>query len=529
MQSGGTLGLPGASSRLSLSRLTLGSALADSVALNCTVADPGLESFNVTGSDGLAVNATVIVNVDSVSPLLPGTYNLIRYSGALQGAGSLLLGNLSSQGPAYLVNNTSASALQLVVTGPDNTVAWVGTPSNNWDLLGSNVWRTLNTGTPASYQDGMSALFADNASNFVVNIPAAVTPVSAVVSNSTRHYQFTGSGQIAGIARLIKQGTGTLSLDNTNTYASPTLVQGGTLWVTGSIGLSTVTVQTNATLGGTGSIGGATIIQAGGSLAIGSASPGTLAIRNTLTLAADSTTVLRLHRTAEALTNDQIRELTGVTYGNSIVTASGDPLVLGDKFTLFSKTSGVYLGAFATLTLPPLPPGLKWDASGLAVDGSILVVSGALGNILLLEDDDPGSSRGGRLPRPAIYNTPKCRQRVLVIGSANDNATALLTASGQAHHEGHAGFFIQATAIGGVPTPNGMGGLYENLDAWIGQPRAAQDHSPHDRRQRHRLRLCQPRDNAPARLAALINRIYALAAGRHALCGLGNPSHRGLR
>lgn len=470
VQSGGALGLAGGSGTLILKSLTLGSGISDNVTVNCTATNGGAGSFNVTGLNGLTNNGTVTIIVGSAASLAPGTYTLITYSGSVQGGGSFVAGSVSSQGVAYLVNNPSASAIQLVVTSPNNAVAWVGTPLNNWDMLGSNVWRWVTNGVPTSYQDGTQTVFDDSASNFTVNIAATVAPLTVVVSNSINNYFFTGSGHIVGIARLTKQGSGTLTLATTNTYASPTTVSGGALLVNASIGMSTVTVQTNATLGGTGSIGGATIIQTGGTLTIGSANPGTLAISNTLALNAGSTTVMRVNRTAGVLSNDQIKGMTGVTYGGTLnVTTSGDTLVLGDKFVLFNKKSGSYGGSFATLNLPPPPAGLKWDTSGLMMDGSILVVSGNFGNILPLGDQfTDGSPVVGGYRDPLYTLLTNAGSTFNFIGSTNDNATATLTSAGQDHHEGHSGYFIAGQAVTGVPTPNGMGGLYENLGTWIG-------------------------------------------------------------
>lgn len=65
----------------------------------------------------------------------------------------------------------------------------------------------------------------------------------------------TFSGSISGAGKLVKQGTGVLTLSGANTYIGPTDVSAGTLLVNGThSGGGIYTVAPNATLGGTGVI-----------------------------------------------------------------------------------------------------------------------------------------------------------------------------------------------------------------------------------------------------------------------------------
>jgi autotransporter-associated beta strand protein len=75
---------------------------------------------------------------------------------------------------------------------------------------------------------------------------------------------FTVAGVVGGSGALTKEGTGIVTLSNSNTYSGTTTVSGGSMLVTGSTAGSTVTVQAGANLGGTGSVGPA--ILNGGSM-----------------------------------------------------------------------------------------------------------------------------------------------------------------------------------------------------------------------------------------------------------------------
>jgi hypothetical protein len=147
--------------------------------------------------------------------------------------------------------------------------------------------------------------------------------------------------------------------------------------VNGSIGSAGgVTAQSGATLGGTGSITGPVTVQAGAALSPGIGilwpPPTHLTVNNTLALGAGSTTIMQLSKTAG--TNDQVRGITTVAYGGTlVVTNLAGTLAAGDSFKLFDAAH--YTGAFAAIS--PASPGIgsTWDMSYLPVDGTLRVVS----------------------------------------------------------------------------------------------------------------------------------------------------------
>ena len=96
----------------------------------------------------------------------------------------------------------------------------------NWDIGISDDW--LNGGNLSPYADGDDVTFDDTASSFSPYLVTTVQPNSITV-NATNDYSFSGSGVIAGATGIFKTGTGTLTLDNSNAFSGPIVVDNGVL------------------------------------------------------------------------------------------------------------------------------------------------------------------------------------------------------------------------------------------------------------------------------------------------------------
>jgi len=125
-----------------------------------------------------------------------------------------------------------------------------------------------------------------------------------------------------------------------------------------------------ATLTGNGIVAGPLTVQSGGNLSP-SAPLGLLVLSNSPVL--QGSVLMQISKKGINRTNNQIQVAAPLTYGgNLIVSGLGlDELTVGDSFNLFS--AGSYGGAFTSVSLPALNPGLKWD-NKLLIDGSIAVV-----------------------------------------------------------------------------------------------------------------------------------------------------------
>lgn len=167
---------------------------------------------------------------------------------------------------------------------------------------------------------------------------------------------------------LVKDGSGYAYLMADNTYPGDTLISNGVLMVQGSITSTGMVQVAGGTLGGTGSINANVTVFPAGTLAPGT-SIGTLKVYGWLTNY--GTIAMEVNKSGTTITADQITGLYGIVYGGTLqISLTGNALAAGDSIKLFN--AGSYQGAFTQITPDP-GPGLAWDTSTLAVDGTLRV------------------------------------------------------------------------------------------------------------------------------------------------------------
>jgi fibronectin-binding autotransporter adhesin len=307
----------------------------------------GLGSITITGGGNLSCSAAAIQNAGGAINVGGGDgISSFTMSGSFGGVGKL---NITSGGlvttPALYANGSislDTGTLQITATGLASALINLLTRGGTLDLPNSNTALTLTS-------------------------------------------------TISGPGGFHKTGPGTLILTAANTYAGPTIVDGGTLLAnstTGSgAGTGSVTVNSTATLGGTGAIAGSINIAAGGTLAPG-ASIGTLAT-GTVTLQ-DSTSVLAVELNLGATPAADLLNVIGtVTINNSLLSLSAlntaDPSLFGPPKTfliLANDASDPISGLFGSIS--GLPSGYTatadyayngTDALGHTGDGNDLAIT----------------------------------------------------------------------------------------------------------------------------------------------------------
>ena len=283
---------------------------------------------------------------------------------------------------------------RLVATGPAGVTIKGAAVNMN---TGSNVTATsfgsaivLNgplttTGTTTitrvSTQVAPRAQIELNGASRVIDVTGTLT-----LGTTAQKVDIVNTGATPG--GIIKQGTGNLVLNGTNTYNGDTLIQDGTLTLTGTLsGSANIEVQTSKTFDVSGVAGGFSLGAAqtlkgngnvvgtatiGGTLAPG-ASIGTLHFANNLIFGAGGIGLFEINKTG-LVRNADLANVTGALTlaGTLNVNATGDSLIEGDSFNLFDAAS--FAGTMAPGTLPTLDPGLFWSLDNLGVDGSIVVI-----------------------------------------------------------------------------------------------------------------------------------------------------------
>jgi autotransporter-associated beta strand protein len=276
-------------------------------------------------------------------------------------------------GPTASFGDLDFGSARLVVNGGTLlNVSVAGTASQRGCSVGP-AGGTLNAGNSAwhiQYQDAYPTM--------------TITGLMALMGSST--------GQIdkglIGIGGVTVDSSGIWILTGTNTYSGNTVINAGTLELTGSAsiansplisvtngatfdvsGLSaTFNLASNQTLGGSGTINGN--VTSGGTISPGP-SAGTL---NTLTfnnnLTFNGNLVFEVN-TSLAQSNDVISatSITNAGTGTLTVTNLGPNLTVGEQFYLFNQP--VPNGSALTISSPP---GVTFT-NHLALNGSIIVLS----------------------------------------------------------------------------------------------------------------------------------------------------------
>ncbi len=411
---------------------TLGSGNASSLGTGSAIlgASSGTNTASLTGSSANITNdITVAAGGTGVRTIRNNGTAAATFSGPLilnnnltastAAAGSVTLSGEISGGGLLTVSRDATVSANGVTLSRSNTFAGgvllsLGTlRMGDHHALGTGTL-TISGGTTLcsngnSHRDPTNAVVVNG--NFTVGQPVAIGagsinfygPMDLGAATRTLTLSNTVSdtiyGVVSGTGGLIKAGGVALYLYGANTYAGDTTVSSGSLMVNNSTGSGTgsghVTIQTGATLnvsgtvsgnvtveslgllrGKGGTINGAVTVNSGGSLAPGNSltNIGALNINNTLTLAADSATLMKIDRANG--TNDTIQGITALTYGGTLtVTNLGGDFIGGETYKLFTATT-YNPGDFSATNLPSLGGGLSWSWN--PANGTLSVLGGGI-------------------------------------------------------------------------------------------------------------------------------------------------------
>jgi alpha-galactosidase len=279
--------------------------------------------------------------------------------------------------------------IQQGLMGWETVTSSMGNPASNLFVRAGATLSFFNAATPWNKH---FVLFGDGATATVTNWSGANTIIGPVQLNGNCVFSGGGTsltlgGVVSGSGALVKNGAYSLILSNANSYTGDTLVNAGTLNLSGigAIGASGNIVIASAatlnatgrpdgaltlgpvqTLSGNGAITGDLFASPGSTLAPGT-SIGALTVSGTATLR--GTTRMELNRASA--TNDVLNAAM-VSYGGTLsLTNLSGLLQPGDSFKLFNAVTNT--GVFTNIV--PAIPGLNlaWNTNGLT-NGVLSVV-----------------------------------------------------------------------------------------------------------------------------------------------------------
>ena len=284
-----------------------------------TIINNGNFSVTQSASTGFSIAFTNNHNLYFSSSSTAGAATITNSNGS-----NLNFSSSSSAGSATIINNStttfngSSSASSATITNYGSLAFYDTTTAGSASIT--------NNGTLAFNNDATtdSATITNGASGTVDFTNSSTNPsLGSLAGGGTVLMPYYGSGTLTvgslntsttfsgvlddsgGGASLSKVGTGTLRLTGNNNYFGLTTVSAGTLLASGSSGTSLggsyeVDVASGAKLGGTDLISSANVvILAGGHLAPGDTTPGTLSINNNLYLQNGAILDFRLGTTSD--------------------------------------------------------------------------------------------------------------------------------------------------------------------------------------------------------------------------------------
>lgn len=250
--------------------------------LDMTKGDTLILSGNMGITGATTLNLTNYVAQDAEQTFTLASYT--QWTGSLDLLTPTSATNLTVR-TNYSLENTGTSLVLHVSKNP-YALSWAG-GAGSWQTGGAKEWELPSEVTGDTKFYNLDTVTFNNGGS--VTIVGNVEPGSVLVTGTTT-LSFLGSGSIAGATSLIKEGTGTLTLNANNTYTGGTGLKAGTLAAGGvkSFGTQAITLE-----GGTLDLKNfavANIVNASGGKLMGTNYAGTLNITaNTLTLG-DSTT-----------------------------------------------------------------------------------------------------------------------------------------------------------------------------------------------------------------------------------------------
>ena len=250
-----------------------------------------------------------------------------------------------------LANNAGYVDLQITALAD----IWTGAKSSEWSIntiLSPKNWTVTGLG-PVDYADGKDVLFDDSATTTTVAISVADVNPNSVTFNNSKSYTLQGNNAIAGSIGLLKGGSGTVAINNTNSFSGAVTVTAGTLAVNNVANTSLPSAL------GTGS---------GGSIALG----GKLTFTGS-TASSDRAITLNNASAIEVTAAPTTLTLAGTVDGTAGLTKTGNGTLALSGYDSYSGDTTISAG---TLAIGDPALGHGTTTANITNNGSFVYASG---------------------------------------------------------------------------------------------------------------------------------------------------------
>jgi fibronectin-binding autotransporter adhesin len=311
----------------------------------------GITTTNSTGTVAFAIP----IQVAAAQTFTSASGGILQCTGALSGSGAL---TKSGSGRLWLYQDNSSFSGTVTAGGGRleiNNAKGLGTGAvtvsassdgsvrvNGSINVANNI--TIN-GSGDSGQGALVSTAGDNVWSGNITVGSSYSMIGVNSASTLEIQSIVNSANV-----LVKQSPGRLTVTEGQTFAGSFSVYGGTLRVDGSLPTAcAVTLESSgSTLDGTGTTGPVTV-KSGATLAPGH-SPGVLTTAG-VDLKSGGTFGVEINGTTVGTDYDQVVSSGSVSLGGSTLSMSvGYTPVIGDSYTIISKTSGgAVSGTFAGL------------------------------------------------------------------------------------------------------------------------------------------------------------------------------------
>ncbi len=187
-----------------------------------------IKGFNFTaGNLSVAYNTVIRVNIKDTDALPEGDYVLVTSTKGIYAPEQNLIKVAGLSGIKYEVNVREGNLVLTIHGARDaSSVVWSGAESNIWNF--NETENFTNGGVPDVFVTGDAVTFNNSSAVTDIVIGETVYP-SATVFEGDLDFSLSGDYGIAGEGSLIKNGAGTLTLNNTNTFTGGLFLNSGTL------------------------------------------------------------------------------------------------------------------------------------------------------------------------------------------------------------------------------------------------------------------------------------------------------------